>query len=136
METEGRILEPPSVVYAGRRPEPVGTAEAAWMMREFTEPGNVERFAVYLLKAQREENGLSEDQIKKFIDRIKTSSNKSGMLIGNCADSGVWLDSQVEECVRYCNENRIGLCLFIRLATIYSKNNINLARKILRVLIP
>jgi hypothetical protein len=114
LKTDSRILRPPIVSYGERRQNRVDTREAAWRMAPFIEPGRSNNYAVYLLTSEGENRTiLSENEMKTFIMEIDRFSTRYNMQIGTCSDSGVYTDKQVEECVKFCADNNIQLCLFI-----------------------
>lgn len=114
LEVSGRVLPPPSVQYHNSAPVRVRENEAAWRMSRFYQPATFENFAVYMLKTVQDQQAMmTGNKFNAFIDNIKRFASNSGIQMGQCKDQGTYNDFEVEECVKYCADNNIQLCMFI-----------------------
>ncbi|KAI6237649.1 hypothetical protein M3Y95_00287600 [Aphelenchoides besseyi] len=112
LSVESRVLMPPRMHYANGPADTV-RGEAAWRMSKFVEPSKKKPgFCLYQLKTDNRTT-FGNNELKAFAMQIDEQARTLGMNLGECLDFGSYFESQVVECVKYCAENNVPLCLFI-----------------------
>ncbi|KAI6220879.1 Piwi domain protein [Aphelenchoides fujianensis] len=127
LATAARVLAPPSMEYSSGRAT-TRHGEAAWRSSQFKQPVNATGYGLFLLRTDYPHAMLSLNQMQAFINQIDNMSQRNmGMNLGTCRDHGIYTEFQVEECVKFCRDNKMNLCLFI------SPENIKLSHAVMKM---
>ncbi|KAI6209842.1 hypothetical protein M3Y96_00264000 [Aphelenchoides besseyi] len=113
LAVNSRVLPPPLMRYADGLANTIH-GEAAWRSTKFIQPfRGSKNFSLYQLRTDDGRPTFSKAELEGFALEITEQSRRLGMDLGKCVDSGTYYEAQVVECVKYCAEAQIPLCLFV-----------------------